>query len=357
MNHTNYKILFLGETYRADAQTWIHGIEVASGVKIETDEVAFSKSRIIRAVRFLSLIFKYALNQSRYNFDFVLAERSISYGLLSMFVNARVRIVAQQGATDLFPGKWYHRLYKGAIQKYVYRNADIIHAWGSNMAQHMKSVGVPSDKIVVLPKGIDLSIFQFVGLNHKPNSTFKLVVTRSLESYYGHSCIVMALKELVLMGFSIELHIVGSGSLEHQLRDLCKSMNLSSYVIFHGRLNASQLCEVLQYSHIYVSAPLTEGFSSSLMESMACGCLPVVSDLPANRALIQHGTNGYLFIPMDSASLVKSLVQAIEYFPQMSLAVDSNRRFVEAQANVKTNMALFWNRYLDILKRKTSSPS
>lgn len=352
MHHANYKILFLGETYRADAQTWIHGIEVASGVRIETDEVAFSKSRVIRAIRFLNLIFKYALDQSRYNYDFVLAERSISYGLLSMFVNARVRIVAQQGATDLFPGKWYHRLYKSAIQRYVYRKSDLLHAWGTNMAQHMKSVGVPIDKIIVLPKGIDLSLFTFVGLNHKPQGYFNLVVTRSLEPYYGHANIIMAFKELVLKGIPIELHIVGSGSIEHRLKDLCESLDLTEKVKFHGRLNAHQLLPLLQDSHLYVSAPSTEGFSASLLEAMACGCLPVVSDLPANRALIRHGTNGFLFTSHDPTSIVKSLSDAIDYFPQMSLAVDSNRRYVESQANIKTNMEHFWKRYLDVLNRK-----
>lgn len=348
-----YKILFLGETFRTDAQSWIQGIAKASGQKVDSDEVMLSNSRWIRAYRFFELIFKYAFVKRGIQYDFVLAERSTSYGLISLFVKARVRIVAQQGATDLFPGKWYHKLYKGYIQKIVYRKSDIIHAWGASMAQHMKAIGVPREKVIVLSKGIDLSKFPYVYPQDKTTTPWKIVVTRSLESYYGHHYIIEACHELIRSGYSLELHIVGSGSLLNQLQSLVTTLNLETSVIFHGRMDSMQLSSILQSAHFYISAPVTEGFSASLMESMACGCLPIVTDLPANRALIQHGANGFLFKSQDSLDIQVCLRTAIVQYHQMSLSLETNRRFVETQANLEFNMNLFWKKYRKVFVTKT----
>jgi hypothetical protein len=98
------KILFLGETYRADAQTWIQGIQKESGVIIDTVEIKTIRYRPIRAIQAIFFIFR--LLWGRFfgpNYDIVLAERSTSYGIFALFTNAKVKIVAQQGISDIFP--------------------------------------------------------------------------------------------------------------------------------------------------------------------------------------------------------------------------------------------------------------
>ena len=51
----------------------------------------------------------------------------------------------------------------------------------------------------------------------------------------------------------------------------------------------------LAISNIYVSTSLSDGASNSLMEAMATRLAPIVSDIPANRAFIKDGQNGFLF--------------------------------------------------------------
>ena len=357
MDYSPLKILFLGETYRADAQTWIRGIEQASHLSLHTDEVQQSDSRLLRAFRFLELIFKYALNPSKFKYDIVIAERSTSYGLISCFVNTQVRIVAQQGATDLFPGKWHQRLYKGFVQKFVYRKADLIHAWGSNMALHMRSIGVPKEKILVLSKGIDLSVFKFQSNHVNRHDTWKIVVTRSLEPYYGYLNILSACDDLIKSGVDLELHIIGSGSMLDKLKQFTKLRGIETQVIFHGRLGAMDISEVLQSSQIYLSAPTTEGHSSSLLEAMACGCLPIVSDLPANSALINNGANGFLFQVNDVSDMVACIHKGMLNYHHMMLSLESNRRYIEEQADYTKNMALFWRRYKELLIQRQSTTS
>ena len=44
----------------------------------------------------------------------------------------------------------------------------------------------------------------------------------------------------------------------------------------------------------YISLPRSDSVSVSVLEAMAHGCVPILSDLPANRELVQHGRNGVI---------------------------------------------------------------
>ena len=99
------KILFLGETYRADAQTWIKGIEQASGVRIQTKEIPKTGGRVARMLAAIRFLFELAFSTDQ--FDITLAERATSYGFFSLLVKTKIRIVAQQGITDAFPQKGF----------------------------------------------------------------------------------------------------------------------------------------------------------------------------------------------------------------------------------------------------------
>ncbi|MFM8951370.1 MAG: glycosyltransferase, partial [Bacteroidota bacterium] len=217
------RILFMGETYRADAITWMQGIKAASGYEIDSYELPKQGSRLTRIMEFsfkwLSMVF----NRGQV-YDLVLAERSTSYGLLALFQRAKLRIVAQQGATDLFPNTFLSKMYKGWIQKRVYRRSDLIHAWGQTMYRHMDSIGVDPSKIILGPKGIDLSVFKLEPFHSKPNEPYHLLVTRSLECYYRHDLILKAIAKFKPNHPEIILHIVGDGSQQSALEELTKNL-------------------------------------------------------------------------------------------------------------------------------------
>jgi glycosyltransferase involved in cell wall biosynthesis len=63
----------------------------------------------------------------------------------------------------------------------------------------------------------------------------------------------------------------------------------------------------LRAADVYVSASSSDGTSSSLLEAMASGLYPVVSDITANRPWVEHGKNGLLFAVGDAASLAEAL--------------------------------------------------
>jgi glycosyltransferase involved in cell wall biosynthesis len=100
--------------------------------------------------------------------------------------------------------------------------------------------------------------------------------------------------------------------------------------------------------------PVTEGVSASLFEAMACGCYPLVSDIPGNQSWITHRENGQL-IPIDDAEmLAEELIWAFENKDFRNHAVLNNREFIENHVDYKTNMKIIANKYHELINKHTS---
>ncbi|TNF44695.1 MAG: glycosyltransferase [Cytophagales bacterium] len=344
------RILFLGETYRADAITWIKGIEFVSGIKIETAEIPSSPSRSGRILKALGFFLKLLSLRKKNKFDLVLAERATSYGLFSLFVKAKVRIVAQQGITDAYPESGFSGFYKRRIQNGVYRRVDLIHAWGPVMLEAILKSGTSPSKILIRPKGIDLDLFQFREPYLSRNPT--AIVTRSLGDVYRHEIILKAIALIKDRGKNLSCTIIGDGPLKEDLIKLSKRLGIQDRIGFLGRIPNNELPKYLNNSEIYISMPNTEGVSSSLSEAKACGCLPVVSDIRGNRPYIQSGKNGIL-VPVDRIDgLADALEYVLNYYENFTHQVRENRLWIERNADLTVNMSFFYQKYLQVLQEK-----
>lgn len=348
------KILFLGETYRADAKSWIKGIERESETRLETMEIRRSESRKGRI--FNALIFFFQILQTRFRpkYDLVLAERATSYGMFSLFVHAKVRIVAQQGITDAFPEEGFSGFYKRIIQRWVYQRVDMIHAWGHVMTYAMLNSGAPPHKILVLPKGIDLDLYRFSNPMRAYDRSLSLIVTRSLYDLYRHEDILKSIAILRDNGLKVNVVLVGEGPEKPKLVQLCSNLNIQDQVHFSGLIANEKLPELLSQSALYVAFPTTEGVSSSLFEAMAMGCFPIVSDLPANQAFLSQKKNGIL-VPVENVSSLSGAIRyAIENPEMVEKAILMNREYIEINVDFKRNMKVVYQRYLGLLAKKTA---
>ncbi|MBC7748001.1 MAG: glycosyl transferase family 1, partial [Methylotenera sp.] len=157
------KILFLGESYRADAITWMNGLKEFGDFEIITWELKTPSNcihdRILRVFEFQFAIFKIREIIKLQKPDMVIAERTTSYGFLAALSGVKPVVIAQQGRTDLWPETSLSLPLKKIIQHYAFQKADLIHAWGPIMTLSMIKAKADMTKVLVLPKGIDLRKF------------------------------------------------------------------------------------------------------------------------------------------------------------------------------------------------------
>jgi glycosyltransferase involved in cell wall biosynthesis len=350
------RILFFGETYRADAITWMNGLSEFGDFEIVTWELKTSNNgfnRIIRLFELAKAILTINSIVKKFNPDMVIAERTSSYGYLAAISGLKPMAIAQQGITDLWPHNSPLNIFKKRLQNYAFKKADLIHAWGNSMVEHMKESNVDMDKVMILPKGINLDFFQF---NDASDETMiNAVVTRSLEPEYKHDLILKAFSIVKQKNIPFKLTIIGDGTELKNLKWLAKELKVDNEVNFVGRISNNDIPKYLQQANLYISTPLTEGVSASLFEAMACGCLPIVSDLPGNRSWIQQKENGILVTIENEFNLAEEIEWAFKNTDFTKKAIIENRKFVEENANYKINMKKIAFTYHDLIKIKSTT--
>lgn len=345
------KILFLGESYRADAITWMNGLKEFGNFEIICWELKTPNNSILNRLKRISE-FKLALFQIKkiiriHKPDMVIAERTTSYGFLAALTGIKPVAIAQQGKTDLWPEQSLSLPLKKLIQQYAFQKADLIHAWGPVMTISMRKAKVNMSKVLVLPKGIDLNTFE--NKDKRDATKINAIVTRSLLPEYRHDCILNAFALLNQQGIDFVLTIVGDGRLLPYLKNVAQNLNIQDKVIFTGRIPNTALPQLLQQANFYISMPITEGVSGSLFEAMACGCYPVVTNIEGNQSWIKHRENGQLITVDDAKMLADELKWAFKNEEYRNKAVLKNRHFVEENANYKTNMTIIAEKYHELI--------
>jgi glycosyltransferase involved in cell wall biosynthesis len=351
------KILFLGESYRADAITWMNGLKEFGDFEIITWELKTPsnciKNRILRVFEFELAFFKIRKIIKAHQPDMVIAERTTSYGFLAALSGVKPVAIAQQGRTDLWPEKSISLPFKKLMQQYAFQKANLIHAWGPVMTISMAKANVDMNKVLVLPKGIDLAKFE--NKNNANPEKICAIVTRSLFPEYRHDIILKSFAILNQKGIDFVLTIIGDGTQLSALKDLAKKLNIENKVNFTGRIPNTELPKLLQQSNIYISMPITEGVSASLFEAMATNCYPVVTDIAGNQSWIKHRENGQLIAVDDFEMLAEELIWSFENNKHRNEAVLKNRKFVEQNADYNINMKIIANKYHELIN--TNSPN
>jgi glycosyltransferase involved in cell wall biosynthesis len=114
-----------------------------------------------------------------------------------------------------------------------------------------------------------------------------------------------------LVGRSVD----GNESLGENIRML--SQNLAECQLF-PHLPYDQNIDLVAKSRFMASVTNSDGASLSVMEGMALGTVPILSDIPANREWVKHGINGFL-IPLGNVEAAQKIVCE-------ALALDEDRR-------------------------------
>jgi len=109
------------------------------------------------------------------------------------------------------------------------------------------------------------------------------------------------------------LVFIGDGPEKERLIQLAREEQLNDQeIVFTGRLNTTEVCHWLQASDLFALVSSNEGFSCSLLEAMSVGLPSVVSDIPANRQLIEDGQTGFLTKVGDSGEIAESLRKLVD---------------------------------------------
>jgi glycogen synthase len=178
------------------------------------------------------------------------------------------------------------------------------------MIQHVKWVfGLPSDKLVMAPNGVNTYIYDEINGNLKefrkkfalPEEKIVLFVGRLVYEKGIHILINAVPK--VLQKVNAKFIIVGSGYMKEQLLSIVRSMGLEHKVLFEGFLDEQMLLKLQKCADVSVVPSLFEPFGIVALEAMAAKSPLVVSDTGGLSEIVEHDVSGVKVYPNNPDSL------------------------------------------------------
>jgi glycosyltransferase involved in cell wall biosynthesis len=221
------------------------------------------------------------------------------------------------------------------MMRFVCRRADRVHAVSEELCRALIGFGVPAERIVCFPIGVDTSRFRPGSVK---GEVLRIVCTRRQEPVYENHVVIDALGRLRDRGVEFSCRMVGGGPLLEDRRAQVKGLGLDDRICFSGQLAHDELPRLLAEADLYVSAASSDGTSSSLLEAMASGCFPVLARIPANESWIIDRRTGAFFDVGDDAQLADRLVWAAQKAESRRHAATVNRAEVLRRGDMQTNM-------------------
>lgn len=118
------------------------------------------------------------------------------------------------------------------------------------------------------------------------------------------------------------LLIAGSGPEEKNLKDEAAALGIQSQVEFYGWVDSKKRDSIMRESDVFVLPSYNEGLPVSLLEAMAVGLPPIVSDIGSVSEAVCDGVEGVLVEPgnvEDISSALTKLYSDVDFWRSCSL--------------------------------------
>ncbi len=256
-------------------------------------------------------------------------------------------------------GSLKYRVTK-ALETYAVKRADAVAVICEGLKGDLISRGIPADKILVSPNGVDLGLFgdpppPDAALAAELGLTGKDVIgfIGSFYDYEGLDDLIEAMPMLP----DAHLLMVGGGPMESALRAQSASSPAAARIHFIGRVPHDQveryysLIDILAYPRKKMR--LTDLVTPlKPLEAMAQLRLVAASDVGGHRELIEDGVTGTLFAPDDPKALAEALNGLLSQRDTWDARRKTARAFVERDRNWSSNIS----RYGPVYHKLTGLP-
>lgn len=171
-----------------------------------------------------------------------------------------------------------------------------------------KRWGVSEGRCALIANGIRQDAF-------RPSSVrdfagrLRLVYTGRLDEATKHVMLLPEIgRRLANARVPFEMRIAGDGPERARLQRRIDSLGLGNQIALLGAVPRERLPELLGESHVAVIPSRLDGMSWALLESMACGCVPIVSLIHRTTDMVvRDGRDGFLCRMGDAKAFAEAI--------------------------------------------------
>ncbi len=276
--------------------------------------------------------------------DIVHAHYLSSNGLMAALSGFHPLVVSARG-TDVYSAM--PRRMKRWMIRFVMGRAELVNVVSGDLRRCVLSLGVDAGKVLQLTQGVKAERFA-VDRRSRREGPPRIVCTRKHLPVYRCDQTVAALAAIAGRGVAFEMTFAATGPLEPELRRQVEACGLGDRVRFLGGFEQAELPAILADADVYVSASRWDGTSPALLEAMASGIVPVVSDIAGNREWLDAASGDLLFDHESIEAQVGCLLKAFEIAQDAGARVavmERNRQRVMERGDWTTNMRTLAGHY------------
>jgi glycosyltransferase involved in cell wall biosynthesis len=212
---------------------------------------------------------------------------------------------------------WKYPLYHGGMRLWEVarslRYSDLVFMLNQRDAEYTtQHLGVASKKIHILPNGIP-SYFLNLPVDLANETLTAPVTIVQVGSYIprkGMHYSTPALIEVLSRHSEVHVRFLGTGCSSDQIYANFPEP-LHSQIEVIPSYEHHNLPNLLQGCHILLFPSLSEGFPLAIPEAMACGLVPIATDIPGPTEIVIHEHNGLLVPTRNSLAIAEALEKLI----------------------------------------------
>jgi len=220
-----------------------------------------------------------------------------------------------------------------AVQRFAHRLATHATAVSETVAETVVALGVPRDRITVIPNGVDAARFAAAGAPRADGNGAPVVGSVGcLAPRKDYGTLLAALARLAGEGRRFRAVLVGDGPERGPLERQAAALGLGDRVAFLGE--RSDVERLLPTMNVFALSSREEGIPNALLEAMAAGRPSVATAVGGTPEVLDDGETGWLVPPGDPAALARALGEALGD-PR-----EAERRGAAARHAVETRMGI-----------------
>jgi len=219
---------------------------------------------------------------------------------------------------------WYAHSFSKLFEKRFFRklkSVDTILASGDDseireMAKRSKGK-VSESRVIKFPTRINTDIFRPVDKNEArrnlniAHDSVVIVTTGRLAVLKGWKFMIDCFLKFEMDVPGSKLHFIGEGEDFEKIKSYLSINKLTEKVFFEGKKEPYTVAMFLNAADLFIMGSYKEGWSTSLMEAVACGTPSCVTDFSSAREIIIEGENGFVIENHNEERFVLGMLNAM----------------------------------------------
>jgi len=208
------------------------------------------------------------------------------------------------------------------VIKEFYGSFNLVTAPTRIIVEMLAEHGVPEEKLVVVPNGIDLKKFT---PRVKPNTLFnnlrlpkksKIVLFAGRVTEEKHvDLLPKAAKKVLRSVPDARFVVVGDGPFKQVVENTVDECGVRKYFTFCGTIPNADMPSYFAAADVNVYPSTFDTYGLSIVEGMACGVPAVGADAFAIPEIVADGKNGFLFTPNEADEFAEKTIKALTLKP------------------------------------------